>query len=222
MAGIEIKNVSKIINKNVVLEDICLSMVGGKIYGLQGINGSGKTMLMRIIIGLIHPTEGKVIIDGKVLGKDIEFPERIGFLLENPAFLDSYSGFENLKMLSYIQGKSDDSHINDVLKLVGLGEAGRKKYRKYSLGMKQRLGIAAAIMEKPDIVILDEPTNALDTSGVDLVKKILLAQKKRGALCIISCHDPSVLMELSDEIVKMENGRIAEHTKVERGENDAK
>ena len=152
------------------------------------------------------------MIDGKELGKELEFPKSIGFLLENPTFLDRYSGYQNLKMLASVKKIISDEEINKVLCLVGLDEeAAKKKYRKYSLGMKQRLGIAAALMEKPDIVILDEPTNALDTSGVELVKEIVRGEKKRGALVIISCHDLAVLEELSDEIIKLESGKVIEH-----------
>ena len=208
----EVIEVSKVIRKHTVLDRVSSSMHSGKIYGIQGINGSGKTMLMRVLIGLIHPSSGKVLIDGKELGKELEFPKSIGFLLENPTFLDRYSGYQNLKMLASVKKIISDEEINKVLCLVGLDEeAAKKKYRKYSLGMKQRLGIAAALMEKPDIVILDEPTNALDTSGVELVKEIVRGEKKRGALVIISCHDLAVLEELSDEIIKLESGKVIEH-----------
>ena len=202
----EVIEVSKVIRKHTVLDRVSCSMHSGKIYGIQGINGSGKTMLMRVLIGLIHPSSGKVLIDGKELGKELEFPKSIGFLLENPTFLDRYSGYQNLKMLASVKKIISDEEINKVLCLVGLDEeAAKKKYRKYSLGMKQRLGIAAALM------ILDEPTNALDTSGVELVKEIVRGEKKRGALVIISCHDLAVLEELSDEIIKLESGKVIEH-----------
>ena len=166
-------------------------------------------MLMRTIIGLIHPTTGRILIDGREIGKELEFPESIGFLLENPAFLDRYSGYQNLEMLASIKEKISSEEIKKALMRVGLDEeAAKKKYRKYSLGMKQRLGIAAAIMENPELLILDEPTNALDTEGVNLVKDIIRKEKNRGALVVLSCHDFKVLEELSDEIIKLENGRI--------------
>ena len=206
---IEIIEVSKVIHKNKVLDQINYTMQSGKIYGIQGINGSGKTMLMRTIIGLIHPTTGRILIDGREIGKELEFPESIGFLLENPAFLDRYSGYQNLEMLASIKEKISSEEIKKSLMRVGLDEeAAKKKYRKYSLGMKQRLGIAAAIMENPELLILDEPTNALDTEGVNLVKDIIRKEKNRGALVVLSCHDFKVLEELSDEIIKLENGRI--------------
>ncbi len=211
MVQIEVKNVTKQIHKNIVLEDVSVSMHERRIYGLQGVNGSGKTMLMRTIIGLIRPSGGSVLINGKKLGKDIEFPESIGFLLENPAFLGRYSGLDNLNMLSEIRKLVGSEQVQNTMRAVGLDPADKKKYRKYSLGMKQRLGIAAAIMEEPDIVILDEPTNALDEAGVLLVKDILRREKERGALVLVSCHDISILKELSDEIFKMNSGRIIEH-----------
>ncbi|MDE7422616.1 MAG: ATP-binding cassette domain-containing protein [Lachnospiraceae bacterium] len=209
--SIEIKNVTKTIHKQTVIQDVSASMQSGKIYGFQGINGSGKTMLMRLISGLIRPTHGSIHINGKVLGKDITFPESIGLFLENPAFLGTYSGFQNLKMLASIQNRVDDTRIRDTISSVGLNPDDKKKYRKYSLGMKQRLGIAAAIVEEPEIVILDEPTNSLDTDGIELVKTILVSQRERGALVIISCHDLSILQTMSDEILLLESGRIAKH-----------
>ena len=211
MTQIKIDNVTKRNRKHVVLDSITIEMCGGRVYGLQGINGSGKTMLMRTIIGLIRPTEGSVSIDGKALGRELDFPESIGFLLENPAFLGRYSGFDNLKMLASIKNKISSGQIRKSLQMAGLNPDDKKKYRKYSLGMKQRLGIAAAIMEEPDIVILDEPTNALDEKGVELVKNILLQQKERGALVIVSCHDIGILKEMSDEIFKMDEGKVMEH-----------
>lgn len=211
MTTIEVKNLYKTINKQTVIQDVCVSMQSGKIYGFQGINGSGKTMLMRLISGLIFPTHGSIEINGKAMGKEITFPESIGIFLENPTFLDSYSGFQNLKMLASIQNKIDDTQIRDILSAVGLDPMDKKKYRKYSLGMKQRLGIAAAIMEKPDVVIMDEPTNALDVDGIALVKQILTAQRERGSLVIISCHDLSILQEMSDEIFLLDSGRVKAH-----------
>lgn len=211
MMQIEIENVGKTIHGTAVLQNISMSMHSGRIYGLQGINGSGKTMLMRLISGLIRPTKGRIVMNEKTLGKDMTFPDSIGLLLENPSFLDSYSGFQNLQMLASIQKKVDDSRIRETISAVGLQPDDRKKYRKYSLGMKQRLGIAAAVMENPEIVILDEPTNSLDTKGIALVKSILAEQKERGALVVISCHDLPVLQEMSDEIFLLESGQIVNH-----------
>ena len=152
---IEIKNVSKRIGKLEVLKDIDVTFEGGKIYGLRGKNGSGKTMLMRVISGLVHPTSGTVIINGKELGKDMSFPESIGILIENPTFIDNFSGYRNLKALANINQLIDEVEIKETVRKVGLNPDDKKYYKKYSLGMKQRLGIAAAIMEKPDIILLD-------------------------------------------------------------------
>ena len=208
MTTIQLTDVVKDIKGKRIIDHVSLQMESGKISGLKGVNGSGKTMLMRLIAGLITPTSGSILINGKRLGKDITFPESIGILIENPAFLDAYSGFDNLKMLASIQKKITDDHIRETLSLVGLDPYDKKKYRKYSLGMKQRLGIAAAVMEDPDIVILDEPTNALDSDGVAMLKEILKRQKERNALVVISCHDLDTLKELSDEIFLMESGAL--------------
>lgn len=214
MTEIEVKNLCKTINKNMVLDNINIHMVSGQVYGFQGINGSGKTMLMRALIGLIHPTSGTILIDQKELGKDMDFPKSIGFLLENPTFLDMYSGPDNLRLLAGVDNNISADMINkeidSLIEEVGLKSARNKKYKKYSLGMKQRLGIAAAVLGNPDIVVLDEPTNALDDDGKDMVKRIVKMQKERGALVIISCHEMQTLEELSDEIVRLKEGRICE------------
>lgn len=205
---IELINASKIIKKVKILDRINLTLDSGKIYGLKGKNGSGKTMIMRLICGLIKPTDGKVVIDGEELGKDIAFPRSVGVLIENPSFISEYTGAENLALLASIKNSIGKDEINDVLTKVGLDPCDKRTYRKYSLGMKQRLGIAAAIMEKPDIVILDEPINALDESGASVVRDILKEQKERGAICIVACHDSDELHYLSDEIIEVSDGRI--------------
>ena len=208
--SIEFKNVSKKLGNNIVINNVNIEIKKGIVTGLKGINGSGKTMMMRLIAGLIYATKGEVIIDGKVLGKDISFPPSIGLMLENPAFLPSYNGFDNLKMLASIKGEIKDEKIDEVLETVGLA-AIDKKYRKYSLGMKQRLGIAAAIMEEPDIILLDEPTNSLDASGQEMVKEIVAKEKERGATVILSCHDSALLESMCDEIFNIEVGEITNH-----------
>lgn len=205
---IELKEVVKDIKGKRIIDHVTLHLESGKITGLKGVNGSGKTMLMRLISGLITPTSGSITINGKQLGKDITFPESVGILIENPAFLDTYSGFDNLKMLASIQNRIGEEEIRSILAKVGLDPQDKKKYRKYSLGMKQRLGIAAAVMENPDIIILDEPTNALDSDGVGMLKEILHEHRERGALLLISCHDLATLKELSDEMYLMESGAL--------------
>ena len=211
MMNIKISHVSKIIKNNPVIKDISMELQSGAVYGFKGINGSGKTMLMRLISGLIRPSQGEISMNGKILGKDISFPNSIGVFLENPAFLDAYSGFNNLKLLASIKSVASDDDIRNTLLRVGLDPNSNKKYKKYSLGMKQRLGIAASIMEKPEIVILDEPTNSLDEDGVDLVKHIVRNEKERGALGIVSCHDEEILKGMSDEVFLLEQGRLIGH-----------
>lgn len=201
-------HVTKVIGHNTVIDNINCTMQTGSITGLKGINGSGKTMMMRLIAGLIYPTQGQVIVDGKAIGKEISFPPSLGVMLENPAFLDAYSGYDNLKLLAGINHRIPDSEIEQVLSRVGLLENKGKKYKKYSLGMKQRLGIAAAIMEHPAILLLDEPTNSLDESGVELVKQIVREERARGATVILSCHDAAILEDLADEIISIQYGRI--------------
>ncbi len=205
---IEINNLSKKIKGITVLENISLRFSGGRIYGLQGKNGSGKTMLMRAVCGLIMPTEGTIDINGKILHQDISFPQSLGALIENPAFLPGYTGFRNLKLLAGIWERVSDDEITAALEAVGLDPQDKRTYKKYSLGMKQRLGIAYAIMGTPQIIILDEPFNALDESGVLQIRDVLLKKKADGALIILACHDREELELLSDEILKMENGRI--------------
>lgn len=211
MMNIKISHVSKTIKNNPVIKDISMELQSGAVYGFKGINGSGKTMLMRLISGLIRPSQGEISMNGKILGKDISFPNSIGVFLENPAFLDAYSGFNNLKLLASIKSVASDEDIRNTLLRVGLDPDSNKKYKKYSLGMKQRLGIAAAIMEKPEIVILDEPTNSLDEDGVDLVKHIVRNEKERGALVVVSCHDGEILKGMSDEVFLLEQGRLIGH-----------
>ena len=212
---IELKNVTKKIRGVTVLDNVSLRMESGNIYGFKGKNGSGKTMLMRAVAGLIR-VDGIVDINGKIMGKDMMFPDSIGILIENPAFINNYTGFENLKTLASIRERIDDERIRETLSEVGLEPCDKRTFRKYSLGMKQRLGIAAAIMENPDIIILDEPINALDDSGTEQVSKLLMKHKERGALIIIACHDAEELDYLSDDIIEIAEGRI-KNNKADKG-----
>ncbi|MDD3279303.1 MAG: ABC transporter ATP-binding protein [Lachnospiraceae bacterium] len=205
---IEVQHVTKYIRKSMVLQDITLHMESGKIYGLQGPNGSGKTMLMRLLCGLILPTEGTVCIDDKYLGQDISFPDSVGILIENPAFLNDYTGLENLQMLASINKKASLEQLKEVITEVGLDPEDTRKYKKYSLGMKQKLGIACALMEEPELLILDEPFNALDSASIERTKKCIWEQKERGRLIILSCHSAEDLYEMSDEIFIIENGSL--------------
>lgn len=208
---LEVEEINKKIGVDDVLSEISLSMEKRKIYGLQGKNGCGKSMLMRVICGLVLPTSGRVIIDGEELGKELSFPENVGVFIEKPGFLDAYSGFQNLSMLASIKKRIGGREIKETLKRVGLEEVMHKKYKKYSLGMKQKLGIAAVIMEQPDIVILDEPANALDEKSEGRLWQIVREEKERGALVIISCHTAEVLEEISDEIFRIDQGQITDH-----------
>lgn len=209
---LEVKNVTKSIHGDVVIKNVSLCSERGRVIGLRGINGSGKTMLMRLISGLIRPTKGQVLIDGEVVSKDIPFPKSLGVLIEGPAFLDDYSAMDNLKLIAYPKGKVTEDEIRAVLSEVRLDPKSRKKYKKFSLGMKQRLGIAAAVMEHPDLILLDEPTNALDESGVDMLGNIVKKEKERGAVLIVSSHDRDILEDISDEIYDLEQGEIVRHS----------
>lgn len=208
---IVVRDVCKTLKRSEVLRDISMTFEGGKVVGLAGPNGSGKTMLMRIVAGLVKPTKGVVEVDGAVLGKDVSFPPSLGLLLEGPAFVGGYSGFDNLKSLASIRGVLDDGAICTWLERVGLDPADKRHYRRYSLGMKQRLGIAAALMESPDVVMLDEPTNALDADGVEMVRREVHAVRQRGAAVILACHDAGVLRGLSDEVWYLAEGHIDGH-----------
>lgn len=205
---IEVKSVTKVLRKITVLEDVNLILESGTIYGLRGVNGSGKTMLMRLMAGLIRPTRGEVFLDGKQLGKDLSFPPDMGMLIENPAFLDGYTAAQNLRLLAGIRKKVTEERIREVLEQVGLGYEDKRKYRQFSLGMKQRLGIAGAVLEHPQLLLIDEPTNALDTDGVEMVQELLLEEKKRGALIVLACHDFSILQSLSDVLYSVKEGRV--------------
>ena len=205
---IEIKNVTKIIKKTKVIDSVSLKFEGGKIYGLSGKNGCGKTMLMRLISGLIYPTTGEIIINDKILGRDCSFPESIGLLIENPAFLTDYTAYENLKMLNGMVGKKlSKEEILDVIESVGLDPKDKRKYYKFSLGMKQRLGIAAAIMGKPEVILLDEPINAIDVDGVSEIRNLIRDLRDEDRVIVIACHDKEEMEYMADEIIYMKDGK---------------
>lgn len=205
---IDIQHFTKRIDGTVVLDDISLQMESGKIYGFQGKNGSGKSMLMRAICGLIHPTEGSIKIDEKLMGTDISFPESAGILIENPGFISSYSGLQNLKLIASIKRQVKEEYIKELMERFHLDPADKKAYRKYSLGMKQKLGIIAAIMETPELIILDEPMNGLDEESIEILKDMILELKEKGKLIILSCHDSEELLYLADEIFNLKNGKL--------------
>lgn len=205
---IEINEYTKKLSKNIVLDNISLTMQSGNIYGLQGHNGSGKTMLMRAICGLILPDSGSIKIDGKILGKDLSFPESLGFLLESPSFLGNFSALENLKKLCSLKKETNEEALCQLLLQVGLDPYDKKKYKKFSLGMKQKLGIACAIMNKPELILLDEPFNALDKDSIQAIKRIILSLKTPNRIIILSCHNKNDLMQLSDIIFELDNGKL--------------
>ena len=184
----------------------------GRIYGLLGRNGAGKTTTMRMLLGLTAPTSGEVTIFGKPFqGNEKNILPRIGCLIESPGFYPNLTGTENLKIFAELRGLRSPKYIKNALELVNLPYRDKKLFSQYSLGMKQKLGIAAAVMENPDLIILDEPINALDEKSVEIVKQLLLNHKERGALIIISCHDREELEFLSDEVFCMEDGQIRDH-----------
>jgi ABC-2 type transport system ATP-binding protein len=205
---IKTKNATKLINGTLILDSVNIELESGKIYGLQGPNGSGKTMLMRLLCGLIRPTSGAVYIDEKRLGQHMDFPESLGLLIETPAFLPNYTGLKNLELLASIQKKVSVEQIRKAITDVGLDPDDKRKYRKYSLGMKQRLGIAAAIMEQPDLIFFDEPTNALDNKGIIEICSLIKRERDRGALVVMACHDASILGAMSDQIYTISDGKV--------------
>ena len=214
MSEIVVKNVSKKIKDAVILNDISVSFSSGRIYGLKGKNGSGKTMLMRTVAGLLIPDSGSVVINGKTLHKDMSFPDSIGILIENPSFLPQYTGFKNLKLLASLSSGISDEDIRTALERVGLDPDDKRTYRKYSLGMKQKLGIANAIMGEPDIIILDEPINALDEETVQKIKEVLLGIRDNDKLIIIACHDREELEYLSDVIYEIKDGSVIDRKEI--------
>lgn len=206
---IEIKDYTKVIKGKTILDNINYTFEGGRIYGLQGRNGSGKTMLLRAISGLMFATSGHITIDGKVLHKDIEFPENLGLIIESTELLPQFDAFTNLKLIADIKKVATDDDIRRVIEDVGLDEAGNKKVKEYSLGMRQKLAIAQAIFEKPEILLLDEPTNGLDEASVEKIRKLLKAQAEGGTLIIVASHSKEDIEFLSDVLIKMDNGRLA-------------
>lgn len=205
---VEIKNYCKSIKSRPILNNVSYNFEYGKIYGLYGHNGSGKTMLLRAIAGLLVPDSGSVVIDGKVLHKDMSFPPSIGIVIENMNLLPQYNAFDNLKILGKIKKTATDEDITTALERVGLKSD--LKVKKFSLGMKQRLNIAQAVFEKQKIILLDEPTNALDNDGVQLIYKLLKEEKERGALVVITTHHKEDLEEVCDVVLKMTEGELQE------------
>lgn len=210
--SIKMENVSKTIKKTTVLSDVTLEFTNGLCYEISGENGSGKTMLLKIISGLVKPSGGSIMVNEKLIGKDFEFAPNMGLMLESPHFIDSYSGFKNLKLIASIKNIIEENDILCVLETVGLKEASDIRFKNYSLGMKQRLGIACAIMENPSILILDEPLNALDEEGVVMVRKVIDKFKQKNAIVIIANHGKNLLDSVVDKKIF-----IREHTTIIEG-----
>lgn len=205
---IVIDNISKSFDKGLVLNNINLYFESGKVYGLKGRNGSGKTMLLRAISGLILPDKGTIKIDDKILGDDLSFPPSVGVLIENPGYIPELSGKENLRNIAEIKSVVSDKEINEIMKYFDLEPESKKPVKKYSLGMKQKLGLCMAFMEDPELILLDEPMNALDEKAVNDLKDLILKKEKEGKLIIIASHDLEDLEELTDEIIEMQNGEV--------------
>ncbi len=210
MGKIEIKNLSKKIKGKTVLDNINYTFESGNIYGLYGRNGSGKTMLLRAIAGLIFPSEGEIVIDDEILHKEISFPPSIGIIIENSSLLPQYDAFTNLKILAEIKKTASDTDIKDAIAEVGLDPVSKAKVKTYSLGMKQKLAIAQAIFENPQILLLDEPTNALDEESIEKVRTMLQKRRDEGAVIIVASHNKDDLNILSDVKLKMDAGKLVE------------
>lgn len=203
---IEVQNVVKRFRDQVVLKNVSISFEKGQIHGIVGRNGSGKTVLFKCICGLMHPEEGVILVNGKRVGRDVDMPEGIGAIIEAPGFLPNYSGYKNLRFLANIRRKIGKEEILNVLKTVGLDPESRKHVGKYSLGMRQRLGIAQAIMEDPKILILDEPMNGLDNAGVQDIRALLLELKAQGKTILLASHNHEDIAALCDTVHEMDDG----------------
>ena len=206
--NIELKNVSKSFKKNEVLKDINLTLKEGTIYGFVGRNGSGKTVLLKLICGYFEPTTGEILFNGKILNKELKYPLSTRALIESPRFLPMLTGYQNLELLANIQKIIGKEEIEKTLKDVNLYEAKDKKYHTYSLGMKQKLGIAQVLMENPSVIILDEPFNGVEKESADKIRKLLLEEKNKGKTILIATHIKEDIESLCEEIYEVENGNI--------------
>ncbi len=205
---IEIKNMSKSFKGNKVLNDINISIEKGSVCGFVGLNGSGKTLLMKVIAGFLKPDCGTVLVQGKEVGKEVDFPEDIGVIIETPSFMPYISGYKNLYDLYSIKGIPDKEKIRKTMQLVGLDPDDKKFVSKYSLGMRQRLGIAQAIMEEQSLLILDEPMNGLDKKGVEEMRTLFLRLKEAGKTIVIASHNQADIDYLCDKVYELDNGNI--------------
>lgn len=206
---ISVKDVTKKFKEATALNHVSAEFEKGKIHGIIGRNGSGKTVLFKCICGLMYPSSGEIWVDGKHIGKDVDMPANVGAIIEAPGFLPTYSGYKNLSFLANINNKIGKKEIIAALETVGLGKTGKKHVGKYSLGMRQRLGIAQAIMEKPGILIFDEPMNGLDKEGVIEIRELLLKLKKEGVTILVASHNREDIDVLCDTVHEMEKGMLS-------------
>jgi len=203
--SVEIKNLTKEISGNIILNDISCTLELGKIYGIVGKNGSGKSMLIKAIAGLLLPTKGSIkVFDEEIVNGNL--PKDIGVLFDNVGLLEQYSALENLKILASINNKIDEDHIKNLLDYIGLTSEDNRPVKKYSLGMKQKVGIVQAIMEDPNIIMLDEPMNGLDEHSVELIRKLIIELKKKGKTIILTSHNKEDIDLLCDIVYKMDFG----------------
>lgn len=205
---IEFKDVNKSFGRESVLKSVTISFEKGKIYGICGRNGSGKTVFMKLSAGFLKTTSGEVWVQGKQIGKDCDFPEKMGIMIEHPGFLKTKSGFSNLKFLAEIRNEITDEEIHRAMEVVGLDWKEKKWVGRYSMGMRQRLGIAQAIMEKPEILLLDEPINGLDTEGANEVRNLLKRLRDEGTTILLASHLREDLEEMCDEIYYLADGKL--------------
>ena len=205
---ISVKGVDLKIGKTQILKDINVEFEEGKIHGLIGRNGSGKTMLMKCICGFIKVTSGEITVDGKRVGKDVDFPKDMGIIIETPGFIPYYSGYKNLKLLAGLNNKIGKNEVREAMKKVGLDPDLKRHVKKYSLGMRQRLGLAQAIMENPNILVLDEPFNGLDKDGVKAMREYLLSYKEPGKTILICSHSAEDIAVLCETVHEMDKGQL--------------
>lgn len=205
---IKVENVVRKFNENNALNGVSINFEKGRIHGIVGRNGSGKTVLFKCICGFMPMTSGKITVSDKVIGKDSDIPDNVGLIIETPGFLPNYSGFKNLKLLACIKRKIDDKKIMETMERVGLDPKSKKHVNKYSLGMRQRLGIAQAIMEDPDILVLDEPMNGLDNEGVEEMRELFLNLRNEGKTILLASHNKGDVEYLCDTVREMDHGNV--------------